>query len=199
MTTLSVNMGNLGNIQAPGHLSRNRGESVAVRQCGRSRRRSSIRRSCQRVNQTECRSARRCRGGRRRRRGRGESRLRPDGLGLAFGVAGDQRAVRTGAGLVARKTRIHSSICRLNSSGSMNPSIRSAPKKWPMPLPTLRVGISWRSAKRRHERPPVRPAQDAAEDVDHRREAVALVSAMRAVAAQRQERPAVDHPRGIVR
>ena len=44
------------------------------------------------------------------------------------------------AGRVARKTWIHSSTRCLNSTGSMKPSIRIAPKKWPIPLPTLRLG-----------------------------------------------------------
>jgi len=50
------------------------------------------------------------------------------------------------AGLVFRNTSIHSSILFLNSVTSMKPSISMAPKKWPIPLPTLRAGISWRSA-----------------------------------------------------
>src|SRR5688572_22616466 len=58
------------------------------------------------------------------------------------GSPGISGPVVPGAGLVLRKTWIQSSICFLNSSLSMKPSICMAPKKWPMPLPTLRSGIS---------------------------------------------------------
>ena len=37
---------------------------------------------------------------------------------------------------------MYSSTCVLKESASMNPSIRIAPKKCPIPLPTLWVGIS---------------------------------------------------------
>ena len=102
------------------------------------------------------------------------------------------------AGLVARNTRIHSSICRLNSSGSMNPSIRSAPKKWPIPLADAAGRDFLAQRERRHERSPVCPAQDGRENIDHCREAITLVAAVRAVAAQRQERTALDHFARIV-
>ena len=51
--------------------------------------------------------------------------------------------------------------------------------------------------ERRHERAPVRPAEDAAQDVDHRGKGVALVAAVLAVAAERLQSTAVDHPSRI--
>jgi len=45
----------------------------------------------------------------------------------------EERPWVPGAGLVLRKTLIHSSICFLNSSLSMKPSISMAPKKWADP------------------------------------------------------------------
>ena len=53
--------------------------------------------------------------------------------------------------------------------------------------------------KRRHERSPVGPAQDAAEQVHERPEAIALVAAAFDVAAQRQHRPAGRQRRRIGR
>ena len=71
----------------------------------------------------------------------------PDRFGFSFGIAGDQRAVG------ARRW--------FGFSENMNPVVDlffefvfvdeavdlQAPKKWPMPLPTLRSGISWRARR----------------------------------------------------
>jgi len=67
-------------------------------------------------------------------------------------------------------------IWRLNESPSIKPSMRMAPKKWPMPLPTLRLEFLAKG-ERRCKRPPIRAAERTAEDVHHNGETVAFVSA----------------------
>jgi len=63
------------------------------------------------------------------RRGNGMPVYTPLGLCPPLGVPGTTTPGVLGAGLAERKTRTHSSIRCLNSSESMKPSIRSAPKK----------------------------------------------------------------------
>ena len=78
----------------------------------------------------------------------------------------------------------------------MKPSMRIAPKSCAIPFPTLRFGISWRSANG-GANGPSSPRSMGRQNVYHHRQRISFVPAALALRTQRKHRSSFDHFVGI--
>src|SRR2546422_4472569 len=102
----------------------------------------------------------------------------PVGAGSGFGGAKDADVV---VNLALERIAVDEAV-DLHSTKEMADAIADAA-----------LGNFLTKSKGRSERPPIRAAENAAEDVHHNGETVALVPAAVAIGTQRQKRAAVDH------